>query len=182
MKIYTKTGDTGLTGLYGGTRISKSNIRIDAYGNVDELNAYIGWLRDQPVNNKREAILKEIQDRLFTIGAILASSPAKNNLKTPDLHAEDIYLLEKAIDEMQEELQPLQYFILPGGNSAVSFGHIARTVCRRAERGIVALHDIEPIPLIVVEYMNRLSDYLFVLCRTMSKELNCEEIYWKPRQ
>ncbi len=182
MKIYTKGGDTGNTSLYGGSRVSKANIRIDAYGNVDELNSYIGWLRDQPVNLARQVVLKEIQDRLFTIGALLAASPSKNNLKTPDLFEEDALLLEQQIDAMQAALEPLQYFILPGGHATVSFGHIARTVCRRAERGIVALHEIEPVPLLIIQYINRLSDYLFVLCRIMAKELSVEEVSWKPRK
>ena len=182
MKIYTKGGDTGNTSLYGGTRVSKANIRIDAYGNVDELNSYIGWLRDQPVNLSRQVVLKEIQDRLFTIGALLAASPEKNNLKTPDLFEADALYLEQEIDSMQEGLEPLQYFVLPGGHATVSFGHIARTVCRRAERGIVALHEIEPVPLLIIQYMNRLSDYLFVLCRAMSVDLQVEEVFWKPRK
>lgn len=182
MKIYTKSGDTGNTSLYGGTRVSKANLRIEAYGNVDELNSYIGWLRDQPVNANRQAVLKEIQDRLFTIGALLAASPERSNLKTPDLLPSDAEYLEKEIDAMELQLEPLQYFILPGGNATVSFGHIARTVCRRAERGIVVLHEIEPLQTIIIQYMNRLSDYLFVLCRIMGKELGAEEISWKPRQ
>lgn len=182
MKIYTKGGDTGDTSLYGGTIVSKANIRIDAYGNVDELNSYIGWLRDQPVNGSRQEILKEIQDRLFTIGALLATSPEKNNLKTPDLFESDAEYLEREIDAMEAMLEPLQFFVLPGGHATVSFGHVARTVCRRAERGIVALHELESVPLLVIQYMNRLSDYLFVLCRAMSKDLQVEEIFWKPRK
>lgn len=182
MKIYTKTGDAGDTGLYGGTKVSKADIRIEAYGNVDELNAYIGWLRDQPVNDSRHLVLKEIQDRLFTIGALLASSPEKTKLKTPELQPADTALLESEIDAMELLLTPLQFFVLPGGHATVSFGHIARTVCRRAERGIVALHQVSPVQPIIIQYMNRLSDYLFVLCRTMAKELGAEEVYWKPRQ
>lgn len=182
MKIYTKAGDTGNTSLYGGTTVSKSHLRIEAYGNVDELNSYIGWLRDQPVNAARQEVLKEIQDRLFTIGSLLAASPEKSNLKTPDLLLSDAEYLEKKIDAMELHLKPLQNFILPGGHATVSFGHIARTVCRRAERGIVSLHEIEPLQTIIIQYMNRLSDYLFVLCRTMARELETQEVNWKPRQ
>jgi cob(I)alamin adenosyltransferase len=181
MKVYTKTGDKGKTSLYGGTRVAKSDKRIDAYGNIDELNAYIGWLRDQPVNAEREALLKEIQDRLFTIGSILASSPEKRNLKKPDLVEADVELLESAIDLMEIDLEPLRYFVLPGGNSIVSFCHIARTVCRRAERSIVLLNQSDDVPDLVIQYINRLSDYLFVLSRKLCKELSADEVYWKPR-
>ena len=182
MKIYTKAGDQGDTGLYGGTKVSKSDIRIEAYGNVDELNSYIGWLRDQPVNAGRQVVLKEIQDRLFTVGALLASSPEKITLKTPELQPEDTAYLESEIDAMELRLTPLQNFVLPGGHSTVSFGHIARTVCRRTERGIVALHKMTPVQPIIIQYINRLSDYLFVLCRIMALELGAEEVYWKPRK
>lgn len=182
MKIYTKAGDKGNTSLYGGTKISKSHIRIDAYGTIDELNAYIGWLRDQSINTSRQVVMKEIQDRLFTIGALLATSPEKTKLKTPELLEDDIHLLENEIDSMESNLKPLQYFVLPGGHPTVSFGHIARTVCRRAERSIILLHETEPVEPLIIQYINRLSDYLFVLCRTMAKEFGVEENYWKPRK
>ncbi|HXA00913.1 MAG TPA: cob(I)yrinic acid a,c-diamide adenosyltransferase [Cytophagaceae bacterium] len=182
MKIYTKTGDKGKTSLIGGTRVLKSEDRINAYGTIDELNSHIGLLRDQDVNNNRKEILKEIQDRLFTIGALLASDPEKSKMKVPDLLDDDVKLLEKKIDGMEAELVPLKEFVLPGGHQSVSFCHIARCVCRRAERLVVSLEQKEFVPELVVIYLNRLSDYLFVLSRMMSKELKGEEIIWKPRK
>ncbi|MCC9135665.1 cob(I)yrinic acid a,c-diamide adenosyltransferase [Pontibacter silvestris] len=181
MKIYTKTGDKGTTSLIGGTRVAKSHLRIEAYGTVDELNAYIGLVRDQDVNKGRSGILKEIQDRLFTMGASLASDPEKETKKTPDLHEKDIILLEQEIDVMTAEVPPLRAFVLPGGHQSVSFGHVARCVCRRAERLIIRLQEESPVEDLVVIYLNRLSDYLFALCRKMTYELQAEEIVWKPR-
>lgn len=181
MKIYTKTGDQGITSLLGGTRVPKSDLRIDAYGTVDELNSYIGLLRDQEVNKYRSELLKEIQDRLFTIGADLATVPGKDKVKKPDLLSKDIELLEKEMDEMELNLPPLTSFILPGGHMAVSFCHIARTVCRRTERITVELASVEPVSELVIQYLNRLSDYLFVLGRMMALELAVEEVTWKPR-
>jgi cob(I)alamin adenosyltransferase len=181
MKIYTKTGDKGITSLLGGTRVPKSDLRIDAYGTVDELNSYIGLLRDQPVNTNRTDVLKEIQDRLFTIGADLATVPGKDKVKKPDLHPEDIELLENEMDQMELRLPPLTAFILPGGHTAVSFCHVARTVCRRTERITVELASFEPVSDLVIQYLNRLSDYLFVLGRIMALELDVEEVTWKPR-
>ena len=181
MKIYTKTGDQGITSLLGGSRVPKSDPRINAYGTVDELNSYIGLLRDQPVNIDRTDILKEIQDRLFTIGADLATVPGKDKVKKPDLHSEDIELLESEMDQMELRLPPLTAFILPGGHPAVSFCHVARTVCRRTERITVELASLEPVSDLVIKYLNRLSDYLFVLGRIMALELNVEEVTWKPR-
>ncbi len=181
MKIYTKTGDSGTTSLIGGTRLSKAHIRIDAYGTVDELNAYIGLLRDQPVNSTRRNLLKEIQDRLFTIGSHLASEPDQIRKKLPDLHESDVALLETEMDAMDAELPTLRAFVLPGGHESVSFGHVARTVCRRTERAVILLHEHEAVEEIVIRYLNRLSDYLFVLCRLMTQELGAEEVVWKPR-
>lgn len=181
MKIYTKTGDAGKTSLIGGTRVAKSDSRINAYGTVDELNAYIGLLRDQPVNAQRKDLLKEIQDRLFTIGSSLAADPNKSNLKVPDLLASDVELLEKEIDAMNEKLEPLRAFVLPGGHQSVSFAHISRTVCRRAERLVVELSAHDFVADLVAIYLNRLSDYLFVLSRAMAQELGAEEVTWKPR-
>lgn len=181
MKIYTKTGDQGTTGLFGGKRVSKSNIRINSYGTVDELNSWIGLLRDQEVNRKRANVLVEIQDRLFTVGSILATEPNNSKVKIPSLLASDIEYLEKEIDLMESELEPMKSFILPGGHPAVSFCHITRTVCRRAERLTVELNDSEPIDAIVIQYLNRLSDYLFVLSRKMGTELKIVETSWKPR-
>ena len=181
MKIYTKTGDNGKTSLVGGTRVSKTELRIEAYGTVDELNSYVGLLRDQEINNDRKDILKEIQDRLFTIGSILASEPEQTKKRIPDLHESDIELLEKEMDKMDESLEPMRFFILPGGHQSVSFGHLARTVCRRAERITLRLAEEMEVNDLVIKYLNRLSDYLFVLCRMMIKDLNIEEISWKPR-
>lgn len=181
MKIYTKTGDKGKTSLIGGTRVAKSHIRIEAYGTVDELNSYIGLLKDQTVNQNKQDILKEIQDRLFTIGSSLASDPEKSKMKIPDLKTEDIALLEQTIDVMNETLPEMRFFILPGGHQSISFGHLARTVCRRAERNIIALEELDFVADLVIKYLNRLSDYLFTLCRKMHQELEVEEIAWKPR-
>ena len=180
MKIYTKTGDAGTTGLFGGKRLPKNHLRIEAYGTVDELNSYIGLVRDVATNDDIRQLLKSVQDRLFTIGSNLASDPEKNVI-TPDLNVTDIEVLEKAIDEMNEELPALRNFILPGGHTTVSFCHIARCVCRRAERLTVALHENEPIESLILKYLNRLSDYLFVLARKLGKDLNAEEISWTSR-
>lgn len=183
MKIYTKTGDTGKTSLVGGTRISKGNLKIESYGTVDELNSWIGVLRDLPENESRKDIFKEIQDRLFTIGADLASeSEIVKQKKVPDLFDTDVELLEKAMDEMNEEIPPLRAFVLPGGNVAVSYAHVARTVCRRAERHIIRLTEVEEVNELVIRYLNRLSDYLFVVSRKITQELGTEEVAWKPRK
>ncbi len=181
MKIYTKTGDKGTTSLVGGTRVSKTALRIEAYGTVDELNSYIGLVRDQAVNENRKDILKEIQDRLFTIGSILASEPEQSKKRLPDLFESDIELLENEMDNMDKELEPMRYFILPGGHQSISFGHLARTICRRTERIVIRLAEESTVNELIIRYLNRLSDYLFVLCRIMAKELEVEEIAWKPR-
>jgi cob(I)alamin adenosyltransferase len=181
MKIYTKTGDTGTTSLFGGKRVLKSDLRIDTYGTVDELNSWIGVLRDQPVNQNRSTILIEIQDRLFTIGSILATEPGNTKVKIPALTETDIAFLEKEIDRMDEILPLMKFFVLPGGHQAVSFGHVTRTVCRRAERLVIALNQADPINELVIKYLNRLSDYLFVLCRMMTYDLQSIETPWKPR-
>jgi cob(I)alamin adenosyltransferase len=181
MKIYTKTGDKGSTSLIGGTRLSKAHVRIEAYGTVDELNSYIGLLGDQLINEKRKGLLKEIQDRLFTMGSHLASEPEKSKRILPDLIEDDILLLEKEMDLIDSQVPPLRAFILPGGHQSVSFGHVARTVCRRAERAVILLQESEEVDDIVIRYLNRLSDYLFMLCRIMTYELGIEEIVWKPR-
>ncbi|MEJ8802940.1 cob(I)yrinic acid a,c-diamide adenosyltransferase [Pontibacter sp. H249] len=181
MKIYTKTGDKGTTALIGGTRVSKADLRIESYGTIDELNSYIGLVRDQDVNKNRLDILKEIQDRLFTIGALLATDPEKSRMKTPDLHEEDITLLEQEIDKYTAEVPPLRAFVLPGGHQSVSFCHVARCVCRRAERLAISLQQVAEVDNLIIKYLNRLSDYLFALCRKMTQELGVEEITWKPR-
>ncbi len=162
--------------------MSKAVLRIDTYGTVDELNAWIGLVRDQPVNAERTELLNEIQDRLFTIGAELATDPEKVLRKAMlAIVPDDVLLLEQAMDHMDAELPELRAFVLPGGHQAVSFCHLARTVCRRAERLTIALHEQEPVDELVVQYLNRLSDYLFVLSRKMAVELAAEEVAWKPR-
>jgi cob(I)alamin adenosyltransferase len=181
MKIYTKTGDQGSTSLFGGKRVLKSDLRIDTYGTVDELNSWIGVLRDQPINQNRSSVLVEIQDRLFTIGSILATEPGNTKVKIPALSESDITFLEKEMDAMDAVLPPMKFFVLPGGHQTISFGHVARTVCRRAERLVIALNQIDPINELVIKYLNRLSDYLFVLCRMVSHELKATETPWKPR-
>ena len=180
MKIYTKTGDAGTTSLFGGARVPKSHYRIEAYGTVDELNACMGLLRDQAVNQSRQVILIDIQNRLFTIGANLATEPGNQKVKVPKLSAADVQALEQAIDAMESNLTPLRNFVLPGGHASVSIGHLARTVCRRAERLIIGLDAHEKVEPLVIQYMNRLSDYLFVLCRQMAADLNIQETPWKP--
>lgn len=182
MKIYTKTGDKGTTALLGGARVSKGHLRLEAYGTVDELNSYIGLLRDQEVNRERRSLLKIIQDRLFTAGSNLATLPGKELKKVPVLLPEDVELLENAIDEMEKELPELKFFILPGGHQSVSFCHIARTVCRRCERNVVLLSESEEVAEIIIIYLNRLSDFLFVLGRKMAQELRAEEVSWQPRR
>jgi len=182
MKIYTKTGDTGMTSLFGGRRVSKNDLRIESYGTVDELNSWMGLLRDNEQDKHMREILKTIQDRLFTIGATLAADPEKPKLKKPDLLEADVSLLEHEIDRMNESLKPLQVFILPGGHQVVSYCHIARCVCRRAERMVVALEKNEKTEPLLVQYLNRLSDFLFVLARWTGSRLNAEEITWEPRR
>lgn len=182
-KIYTKTGDKGKTSLIGGTKVEKSHIRIDSYGTVDELNSYIGLVSDLINNYHAVEILREIQDRLFTIGSSLACDPDKESkLKIPDLNESDISLLEQEIDTMNEPLPEMKNFILPAGHATVSTIHIARCVCRRAERVCVAMVSQNLwVDDLVIKYLNRLSDYLFVLARYVGAELDVEEIPWKPR-
>ncbi|MBP6050159.1 MAG: cob(I)yrinic acid a,c-diamide adenosyltransferase [Chitinophagales bacterium] len=189
MKIYTKTGDNGTTALFGGTRVPKDHIRIESYGTVDELNSHIGLIRDQEIETHHKEILIEIQDRLFTIGAILATPPEKEVKKNGELRLKklgiidsDIELLEKEMDAMEEALPQMTHFILPGGHSSVSYCHIARCVCRRAERLAVHLDHNEPVAENAIKYLNRLSDYLFVLARKLSSELKADEVKWIPRK
>ncbi len=206
MRIYTKTGDKGTTSLIGGTKVPKSHLRIESYGTVDELNSFVGLLKDQlqlaspavptsgdpaftnassapPLFTGIDPFLREIQDRLFTIGASLACDPEKESkLKIPDLKEEDIELLEKEIDRMDAVLPPMKSFLLPGGHVAVSTAHIVLCVCRRAERSCVRMQEeqlyVEPI---VIRYLNRLSDYFFQLSRYTAHLLDAPEIPWKPR-
>lgn len=183
MKIYTKTGDAGKTSLIGGTKVLKSDLRIDAYGTVDELNSYIGLVSDFSTDEHAKSILKEIQDRLFTIGSELACDPDKKiNMPIPDLHESDIELLEKEMDQMDTELPAMKHFILPGGLPSVSFMHVARCVCRRAERSCVNLKETSgTVNPLVIKYLNRLSDYLFMLSRFTLMQNNVPEIIWKAR-
>ena len=183
MKIYTKTGDKGSTSLIGGTKVPKSHLRIEAYGTVDELNSYIGLCRDLLSDNAIRELLQEIQDRLFTIGSSLACDPEKEpRMRLPDLKETDIQLLEKSIDKMNEDLPEMKSFILPGGHTTVSHLHIARCVCRRAERCVVRLEMESPEKdSLTLKYLNRLSDYLFVLARYAGHQLQIEEIPWKAR-
>lgn len=182
MKIYTKKGDSGTTALFGGTRVPKHHLRIEAYGTVDELNAYVGLLADQAIADRYKQLLRTIQDRLFTVGSTLAADPSKDNLVTPDINTADIAFLEAEMDDMDSHLPPLTNFILPGGHTIVSYSHLARCVCRRAERMTVALKEVSPVPDVVVQYLNRLSDYLFVLGRKLAQELAVEEVVWRPRE
>ncbi len=189
MKVYTKTGDQGTTALFGGTRVPKHHIRIDSYGTVDELNSHIGLIRDQQIDPISVEILLHIQDRLFTVGAVLATDPEKATLKSgkdrlniPKVDEEDIELLEKEMDRMDAELPQMTHFVLPGGHTTVSYCHIARCVCRRAERLATALYEIEPFDQHTLKYLNRLSDYLFVLARKLSYDLKAKEIKWIPKK
>lgn len=181
MKIYTKTGDKGQTSLLGGTRVPKHHVRIEAYGTVDELNSYVGLIRDQSIDQHAIDTLLEIQDRLFTIGSSLASDPEKSKAKIPDLKEEDITFLEKEIDKMDETLPEMRSFVLPGGHTTVSYCHIARCVCRRAERVTILLSENSAVNELVIKYLNRLSDYLFTLSRKLSHDLNVKEMPWQPR-
>lgn len=181
MKIYTKTGDKGQTSLIGGTRVPKYHLRIEAYGTVDELNSYIGLIRDQEIDKNYKEILKEIQDRLFTIGSSLASDPERSKMKIPDIKTEDVELLEKEMDRMNEALPELKNFILPGGHTTVSYCHLARCVCRRAERLSIELSEQSFVEELAKIYLNRLSDYLFVLSRKIAFDLHAVEYVWNPR-
>jgi len=181
MKIYTKTGDKGQTSLIGGTRVAKYHLRIEAYGTVDELNSYIGLIMCQNIDAHHQQLLKEIQDRLFTVGSSLAADPEKSKMKIPDLHDSDVTLLENEMDAMNESLPALKHFILPGGNTVVSYCHIARCVCRRAERLTVELAENSFVDERVTVYLNRLSDYLFVLARKLNIDFGAEENIWIPR-
>jgi cob(I)alamin adenosyltransferase len=183
LKIYTKTGDKGTTSLIGGTKVSKAHLRIEAYGTVDELNSYIGLCRDLLTDEQGRRLLQEVQDRLFTVGASLACDPIKEpKLRIPDLKETDIELLENEIDRMNETIPPMKHFILPGGSPVLSQLHIARCVCRRAERCCVRLDaEGEATEPVVLKYLNRLSDYIFVLARYTGHQLDVPEIPWRPR-
>lgn len=181
MKIYTKKGDSGNTGILGGTRLPKHHIRIEAYGTVDELNSHIGLLRDHLSQESQVKELIKIQEELFTIGSQLASDPIKNKMELPMIDDGDIEYLERRMDEMDATLPEMKSFVLPGGHPAVSNAHICRCVTRRAERLCVALKENEPVNELILQYLNRLSDYFFVLSRQLTQDLKAEEIPWRPR-
>lgn len=189
MKIYTKTGDNGTTSLFGGTRVAKHHVRIDSYGTVDELNSWLGLIAGQEISYERKTELQNIQRKLFTVGAILATEPQKSiskngreGLNIDGISDKDILFLEMAMDKMDEDLPQMTHFILPGGHTTVSYCHIARTVCRRAERKTTLLYEVNPFDESVLIYLNRLSDYLFVLARKLSIDLGVEEIKWIPEK
>ncbi len=181
MKIYTKTGDTGTTSLIGGKRVQKFHERIEAYGTVDELISHVGLLRDQITENNLKEKLLFIQDRLMTCATILATDCEGCNLKLPVLTDSDIEKLETEIDEMEKQLEPLHSFILPGGHPISSQAHICRTICRRAERHALALSQNYKVDELVIKFLNRLSDYLFVTARYISKLHNVSEVPWNPK-
>lgn len=181
MKVYTKKGDAGETALLGGRRVSKSHMRIEAYGTLDELNAFVGLLRDHvSLENTIEQLL-EIQDRIFTIGSHMAMDKEDSKMKLPDIRKTDITDLEQWIDEMEAELEPMRSFVLPGGHVTLSYCHVARTVCRRVERATVSLAHEEHINPDILSYINRLSDYFFMLGRFLAKSLEIKETPWQPK-
>ena len=182
MKVYTKTGDKGETSLFGGARVSKGHLRIHAYGTVDELNSYIGLLNDLSPDESRNSELIRIQDRLFTLGALLATEHEEAKKKLPVITQEDVEYLEESIDTMERSLEPIKTFVLPGGHPTVSYCHISRCVCRRAERICVELSENNKVEEIVIQYLNRLSDYLFVLSRFLTKILKVKETPWIPEK
>ncbi len=183
MKIYTKKGDSGTTSLLGGTRVAKHHLRIEGYGTVDELNSYLGLVRDTVADHHHQTVLLEIQDRLFTLGSHLALDPDHvGKMKLPEVIEADVVYLEQEMDRMDALLPEMKNFVLPGGHVAVSHTHVARCICRRAERSVTALHEHQPQPEITLRYLNRLSDYLFVLSRMVAQQMVAEEKPWKPRQ
>ncbi len=182
MKIYTKTGDNGKTSLLSGNRVKKHNARIETYGTVDELNSYVGWLRSKKLELKDVEFLIEIQNMLFVAGTSLALDEPTERIRMPEFRSEDIKVLENEIDVITAQLPPLSQFVLPGGHDAVGLCHVCRSVTRRAERQISALAEVANIDLMVLKYMNRLSDYFFVLSRKLSRHFGAEEVPWTPRK
>lgn len=178
-KIYTKTGDKGNTSLLGGTRVPKYHVRIEAYGTVDELNASMGMLGEEQVLQSFLPLIREVQNKLFTLGSILANDPKKSHFEIPGIEEADIKNLEDAIDQLNDQLDLLKNFVLPGGHSANAWAHICRTVCRRAERRVVELAEQTELDPKVIRYLNRLSDWLFMVARFASKQSGAEEIIWK---
>lgn len=181
MKIYTRKGDDGSTGLIGGTRVPKHHIRIEAYGTVDELNSWLGQVGDHELCAPYRSFMREIQSLLFTIGSHLASDPQKGRMQLPEITAAHVAALEQSMDEMEQHLPLLKNFVLPGGHPAQSAAHIARCVCRRAERCTVQLNESEPVDPLLIQYLNRLSDWLFMLARRLSQLAGAQEIPWLPQ-
>lgn len=182
MKVYTKQGDKGQTSLLGGTRVPKHHLRIEAYGTVDELNSWMGMLKDHEVAAPYAGILKNIQDQLFTLGSNLASDPEANRMTLPQIEEADVLALELSIDKMEEGLPALKNFVLPGGHPASSSAHVARCVCRRAERLVVHLSEASPVQEVSLRYLNRLSDWLFVFSRELIRLSGAKEVVWSPRK
>ena len=183
MKIYTKSGDKGETSLLGGDRVKKYDLRIAAYGTADELNSWIGLIKDQEIAAADVKFLVEIQNKIFTIGSHLSALGTKKvNITIPEIKELDVIAIESKIDELEENLPPMKNFILPGGHTTVSFCHLARTVCRRCERLIVELSDNESVNPVIVQYFNRLSDFLFVLSRKLALDLGAVEIPWNSKK
>ena len=181
MKIYTKKGDQGETTLIGGTRVPKCHVRIACYGTVDELNSYLGLVDHlMPTHSGQKKVIRQVQDRLFVIGSQLAKDQKARQIQLPQLDSDDVLLLERAIDAMTDKLPPLTSFILPGGSQAASYCHVARCVCRRAERKVVALSLKDYVDPLMIIYLNRLSDYLFVLARFLNKQKGIKDIPWRP--
>jgi cob(I)alamin adenosyltransferase len=182
MKIYTKTGDKGETSLLGGARVSKADLKIDAYGTVDELNSYLGLLRDHKELDNRKELIIRIQEVLFSMGSFLAVESGKSFDFIPQIMESEVEALENEIDLMDSKLPEMRNFVLPGGHPLISYCHITRCVCRRAERLVIALGEREVVDNIIIMYLNRLSDFLFVLARELTHDLGVVEIPWKPRK
>ncbi len=181
MKIYTKTGDKGETALIGGKRVPKFHERIEAYGTVDELMAFVALLRDQDIDEQWKSVLVQILDRLMSCASILAADCSDCEVKIPEIYNADITFLEDGMDAMENQLEPLTSFVLPGGHQAVSLCHVARTICRRAERLTIKLSESTPVPENLVVFLNRLSDFFFTLSRILANDLEISQIIWKPR-
>ena len=179
MKVYTKKGDKGKTQLLGGSMVDKDHAKLECYGTIDELNSFIGNVYDQELNSFHKEILLKIQNQLFNLGSIISFDGEKNKIKLPNIKIENIKMLEKAIDKMEENLPKLKSFILPSGHPTASKCHIARTVCRRAERNLVTLSKTTKIDMLHLQYLNRLSDYLFILSRAILKDNGDTEIEWQ---
>ena len=183
MKVYTKTGDKGKTSLIGGEKVYKDEAQIEAYGTVDELNSYLGLVRDHDeIGTSDRDFIISVQNDLFAIGSLLAESKKKNNMKLPQITEEMISNIEKKIDEIELQLEPMRFFVLPGGHKLISHLHITRCICRRAERRIVTLSNQIEVSQIILKYVNRLSDYIFILSRYIALKLDIKETPWLPKK